>query len=101
MQLFTAPVITLVVHPIDTAAHPTLSPGWRWAVHVGQLDAADPGQCANAGWALNRGTAFLDGETCAATAVRAARLLGTLVRYTQIELDCDPIPPGADRVHTL
>lgn len=96
-----APVITLVVHPIDVEAHPSWGPGWRWAVHVGRPNPADVTQCANAGWCPDMPAAMASGDACAATAVQAARAFGIPVRYGRMELQYDPIPAGEERTTTL
>jgi hypothetical protein len=93
------PQVTLVVHPVDTQAHPTVPTGWRWAVVVGGRPPSDVKHTANAGWAPDERTALLEGEQNAATAVRALRLFGVAVTAGTLTLDHDPIPPGHDQIH--
>lgn len=93
------PAVAVVVHSIDVEAHPTVPPGFRWAVQVGGTPPSDMNYCANAGWAPDKRTALLEGETCGATAVRALRMLGVPAEYAIVELDHDPVPAGADRVN--
>lgn len=92
------PVITLYVHPVDTKAHPTVLPGWRWAVQVGGTAPHDVRYCANAGWELDRASASMAGEAVAAAAVRALQMFGCPVQYRMEWLDHDPIPAGADQI---
>jgi hypothetical protein len=94
------PDITLVVHPIDTDAHTTVSPGWRWAVMVGRSRPDDLDGCANAGWCPTESEACLEGETTAVTVVKALRMLGIPATYSLLKLGHDPIPAGADRLGT-
>ena len=95
-------VLKCVVHPIDTAAHHSVPPGFRWAVMVGDVDPADTARCANAGWCPTVGEAQAEGDQNAATAVRAAQLLGLDVHYLGVtRLTGDPIPPGADRLNIV
>lgn len=93
------PVVTLVVHPIDTAVHPTVPPGWRWAVMLGDGSPSDMDRCANAGWCPSRGEASLEGEMVAVTATKALRAFGVPVSLRTLTLDSDPIPAGGDRIH--
>lgn len=92
-------LIRLVTHQVDTAVHPTVPPGWRWAVMVGDAAHDDMSRCANAGWCPTALEASLTGETVAVAAVKACRMLGLdTVRYEQVRLDYDPIPAGHDTV---
>lgn len=94
--------ITVVVHPIDTARHPTVLPGWRWAVHAGGGPPSDLSRCANAGWCPDEREALAEGEMAAATAVNAARILGLPVAPGKtLRLQHDPVPAGEDRVQVL
>jgi hypothetical protein len=95
-------VLKCVIHPIDTAAHPTVPPGFRWAVMVGDADPADTARCANAGWCPGASEAQAEGDQNAATAARAMQLLGIDVRYAGIHrLASDPIPPGAGQLNVI
>jgi hypothetical protein len=95
-------LLKCVIHPIDTAAHPTVAPGFRWVVMLGDVDPADTAWCANAGWCPTVGEAQAEGDQNAATAARAMQLLGIDVRYAGIHrLASDPIPPGADRLNVI
>jgi hypothetical protein len=94
--------VTALVHPINTSEHPHNSPGWRWAVMVGNGQHSDLGRCANAGWASDEDKAKWAGDTCAATAVRTANLLGLFVRYQGIVvLDHDPVPATANQLNVI
>jgi hypothetical protein len=93
-------LLSCLVHPIDTAAHPTVPPGWRWAVMVGQGAAGDLSRCANAGWCPSAATAEQEGDQNAATATRVLHILGVPASYGGVfHLDHDPIPAGGDRLH--
>ena len=85
-----------VVHPIDTAVHPTYVPGWRWAVMVGGRPPADLDWCAGAGHAGTESEASVRAEEAASAAVKALRMLGVPVRYAYQRLGYDPIPAEAD-----
>lgn len=93
--------IVVIVHPIDTAAHPSVPPGWRWAVYMGAGNYSDLERCLNAGWQTSPTSAAVDGEACAATAVRALRLAGLPANLESLRLGFDPIPADAQRVHTV
>lgn len=98
------PAVLLIcyVHPVDPKAHPTIPPGFRWAVMVGQGAPSDVDRCANAGWAPDARSAEMEGDQNAATAARATQLAGLDARYGGvIHLGYDPIPPGADRLNFL
>jgi hypothetical protein len=75
-----------VVHPIDTTAHPTIPPGFRWAVMLG--------------WCPTREEATAEGDQNGATGTRALRVAGHNVRYGEavqvLQLDYDPIASGND-----
>jgi hypothetical protein len=95
------PGITVVVHPIDPVAHPSVPEGWRWAVMAGVgTPPADLGHCANAGWAPTEAEAWLEGETVGAAATKALRMFGVPATYSKLPLDFDPIPAGGDRLGT-
>lgn len=93
------PRITVLVHPIDTGAHPTVPPGWRWAVMVGDGPMSEVGRCVNAGWCPNGGEAALEGEMVGAACTKALRMLGMPAGYARVDLDHDPIPAGGDAIH--
>ena len=85
--------VTVFVHPIDPEAHPTVPPGWRWAVHLG----GDPRRaCLNAGWCPSRNEAALEGEMVGVTVAKALRHAGTPTEYCVRDLSDDPIPAGFD-----
>jgi hypothetical protein len=90
-------LIGVVVHPINTLAHPSVPPGWRWAVHVGD-DWADLSTCLNAHWDRDEYSARLMGEAAAICAAKVARLLGSDVTTRSQVLDGDPIKPGSDLI---
>lgn len=87
--------IYVLVHPIDTAAHPTYPPGWRWAVMIGDGAFSDTSRCANAGWCPTQEEATAEGDQNAATAVAAIQILSAHYRGV-VPLDHDPIPAEAD-----
>lgn len=91
-----APVVVLVVHPIDTAAHPMTPPGWRWAVMLGVGAFSDLARCPNAGWCPTQHEAMSEGEMVAVTVVKALRMVGLPVDYRVTQTPVDPIPPGGD-----
>jgi hypothetical protein len=95
-ERFLTPEVTVVVHPIDTAVHPSNPPGWRWAVMVGGAPPAQLDFCAGAGWSADASSASVDGETAGSTATKALRMLGVPVRYAFLRLGYDPIPASAD-----
>lgn len=92
------PAVTVVVHPIDTEAHPTVPPGWRWAVMLGAAPLEDMDACANAGWCPTEREAWLEGEMVAVAVAKALRAYGVPADYRTLALERDPIPAGADRV---
>jgi len=95
------PGVTLVVHPIDVEAHPTVPDGWRWAVMAGAgTPPAATRFCCNAGWCPTLDEALVEGEMVAAAAVKALRLFGIGATYSLLRLDRDPIPAGEDRLGT-
>lgn len=91
-----APLVVLVVHPIDIAAHPHTPPGFRWAVQVGQGPFSDLSRCPNAGWCPSRQEALLEGEMVAVTVVKTLRMIGIPAEYRVVETPADPIPAGGD-----
>lgn len=86
--------IVVTVHPINTDAHPTVPPGFRWAVDW-------CGQTLNAGWEPSRQSATMAGEAAMVCAVKAARLCGCTVGFDVVQLDTDPVPAGLDAVSIL
>ena len=95
------PEVMLVIHPIDTVRHPSVPPGWRWAVHIGGGPPSDVARVANAGWCPDEASARLEGEQNAATATIAAQIFGVPATYRLLVLAVDPITPGHDRVQTV
>lgn len=90
-------LIGVVVHPVDTFAHPSVPPGWRYAVHLGS-QWSDLGTCLNAGWAPDKGTAAILGEGAAVVGVRVAQVCGDQAHARTFELEYDPIPAGRDLI---
>lgn len=90
-------LIHVLVHPVDTMAHPTVPPGYRWAVHFG-ADWADLDTCLNAGWQPTDIDAALIGEAAAVCAARVAMRLGVAFAGDTVQLEHDPIAAGADRI---
>jgi hypothetical protein len=95
-------LLTVVVHPIDTAAHPTNPPGYRWALMLGDGPPEQLDRCANAHWAPTRAEAETEGDRNGASAARVLQMLGQSARYGGVQhLDHDPIPAGADRLNII
>jgi hypothetical protein len=89
-------VVTVFLHQVNTEAHPSVPPGWRWAVHLGgnphDLDA-----CMNAGWCPDRLEAALEGEMVGVTVAKAvSAVTGVRWQYRVTELNLDPIAAGED-----
>jgi hypothetical protein len=94
--------LSVLVHPINTAAHPTIPPGYRWALMVGGGPPDDLSRCANAGWAPSKQAATAEGDQNGASATKALRIAGLDAAYRGVvELDTDPIPAGADLITTI
>lgn len=91
--------VGVCVHAVNTAAHPTVPDGWRWAVHLG-TNWGDVSSCLNAGWQPTQVTASMAGEAAAVCAARVARLLsvGADVVMSTTVLEFDPIPADGDAV---
>jgi hypothetical protein len=98
-----APEVTLVVHEIDSDAHPAFAPGtWRWAVHVGGRPPHEVDYCVQAGGERSRGRALDVGDQTAAAVTQALRIFGIPAGQPGLlPLDHDPIPAGGDRIHHL
>lgn len=93
--------VTLIVHPIDTQAHPTYPSGWRWAVMKDHTTIADMRHCCNAGFASTRTDAFLFGGAVLAAVVLALRSEKIPVEHKTSEMAFDPIPSGVEDVKIL
>jgi len=91
-------LITLVIHPIDTEKHPTVPPGWRWAVMVGDGPYDDMNRCAEARYNPTEAEADLEGEMVAVAVVKALRIAGLPAGCRTEHLDHDPIPAGGDHI---
>lgn len=100
-MVYLAPLVVLVVHPIDTKAHPTVPPGFRWAVMLGQGPFSDTTRCANAGWCPSEQEALIEGEMVAVTVVQSLRMTGTPAEYRVVQTPADPIPAGGDFARQL
>ena len=86
-----------VAHPVDTQAHPTIPPGWRWAVY--RSDRFDDAtECLGAGWAPEEGAAVFIADQAAAITVRALQLVGVESTISNHTLTIDPIAAGADMI---
>lgn len=92
-------LIVALAHPIDTAAHQSCPPGWRWAVHVGR-DYADMRSCLNAGWEPTLIAARLSGEAAAVCAHKVAEMFRP-TGFEAVVLDHDPVPSSADDLPLL
>lgn len=90
-------LIGVVVHPINTLAHPTVPPGFRWAVHVGE-SWSDLSTCLQAGWEPDQAGAALAGENAAVVGVKVANLCGQHAELKTTLLEFDPIGVGKDFV---
>lgn len=90
------PDVTVVVHPVDTAIHPSYPEGWRWAVQVGGRPPADVEHCVQAGHCPTQAEATFYGEQCGSAVAKAMRLFGIPARYGVLALGYDPIPAEAD-----
>jgi hypothetical protein len=91
--------LAVVVHPVNTLAHPSVPSGFRWCVMVAPYQFDDVARCANAGWTPTKNEALSEGEVAGVTAVRSFRLAGEECTWQTIELESDPIPPGGDLIH--
>lgn len=92
--------IRAVAHPINTLAHPSVPPGFRWAVYVGER-WEDMDTCLNAGWEATFDGAAIAAEAAAVCAAKVALLHGTEVDGRSLRLDHDPICAGNDRIVLL
>lgn len=101
-------LVTLFVHEVDTEAHPTVPPGWRWAVHLGG-NPHDLTRCVQAGWVPNDGPdarltygqvgAEMDGSSAGMAAVNAVwAVTGVKPTWRTTVLDRDPIEAGNDPI---
>lgn len=94
--------LTLIVHPIDHDRHPSIPPGWRWAVMFDTDNPLQIERCLNAGWAPSADAARLDGDSNGATATVLARLLTQQpVELKRLPLDHDPIPADETRTRVV
>lgn len=92
--------IRALAHPVNTLAHHTIPPGFRWAVYVGE-NWADMDSCLNAGWEPTLDGAAIAAEAAAVCAAKVALMHGTEVDGKSIRLDHDPIEQGNDRAVLL
>jgi hypothetical protein len=108
-------LIGVCVHEVNTLAHPSVPPGFRWAVHVGD-SWSDLKTCLNAGWEPTHAVAAMAGEAagvCAAKVAQlfflrmskadidvdvVARIVGDGVQMRTFHLDHDPVRAGGDFV---
>lgn len=96
MDEILTPDIVVVVHPINAKAHPTYTPGYRWAIQIGGSAPSDLTHCCQAGRADTLTDALIAGESHGAAVCKAARMFGIPARYSVNRLTWDPIPPEAD-----
>lgn len=95
-------LLTVLVHPIDTAAHPTSLPGFRWALMLGDGPPSDVDMCANAHWTKTRAEAETEGDRNGASVTRVLQMLGVLAQYRGVVfLDHDPIPAHESRLNFI
>lgn len=83
----------MFVHPIDTAKHPTIPPGFRWSVVLG--DQGPLGPTMNAGWCPTASEASVEGEMVGVAVAKGLHAFGIQTIYTVQALDHDPIPAEA------
>jgi len=95
---FLTPDIVVWIHPINTTAHPSYRPGYRWAVHAGGKAPSDLRFCCNAGREDTLTEARIVGESHGVAACKATRILGVSARYFVREIGWDPIPSAADDI---
>lgn len=88
--------VTVTVHPIDAAIHPSYPTGWRWGVTVGGQPINDLDYCIGAGHEDTETRAAIQGEMVGAAATLALRHYGLMPKYAFQRLDWDPIPAEAD-----
>lgn len=88
--------VTVVVHPIDTAEHPTYPNGWRWGVTIGGKPINDIDFCVGAGHEETEIRAAVQGEMVGAAVTLALRHYQLTPKYAFLRLDWDPIPSDAD-----
>jgi hypothetical protein len=87
-------LVTVFLHEVDVTAHPTVPPGWRWAVHLGG-NPHDVSKCMNAGWCPNKTEAALEGEMVGISVAKALKVTHSQeVTYRVQVLDVDPIAEG-------
>jgi hypothetical protein len=91
-DIMLVPVVTVLVHPINTERHPNTPAGYRWAVQVGGHPPGDMRFVANAGHTIAKDEALSTGDRCAAAALVALRLFGIPATLQYQELDFDPVP---------
>ena len=90
-------IIYAVAHQVDTVKHPTVPPGWRWAVYRSdRFD--DASECFGAGWAPEEGAAVFIAGQAAYIAAKALALCGSGAEVVTHTLDYDPIMSGADLI---
>ena len=90
-------LLGVVVHEVNTLAHPSIPPGWRWAVHTGD-NWSDVSTCLNAGWEPSQNQALLSGEAAAVVGAKIARILGETSEVRSWVIDRDPIRAGGDLI---
>jgi len=90
--------VTIVIHPIDQAAHPTYPAGFRWAVMLGEHHPRDLRWCLNAGFGQDLAAATQAGEAVGVAVAKALRMLALPGTYAVMTMQSDPIPPEADDV---
>lgn len=98
VHLKTDPCVTVIVHPINTSAHPTYPEGFRWAVMAGSRQPSDLEYCVWAGHETTSTIAAVTGESHGVAACKALRIFGMQVEYSVVTLDFDPIPMEADDI---
>jgi hypothetical protein len=90
-------ILYAVAHPIDTEQHPTIPPGFRWAVYRSDR-FEDATECFGAGWAPEEGAAVFIADQAAFIAAKALALVGVECELSNHKLDHDPIAAGQDFV---
>lgn len=90
-------IFQAVSNPIDTDLHPTVPPGYRWAVSTNE-DPSDVSACLGAGWAPDESSAAWIADQSATIAACAYRMAGGTASVATQALDYDPIPAEADEL---
>lgn len=86
-----------LAHPVDVEAHPSIPPGFRWAVYRSD-DWSNMTDCLGAGWAPDEGAAKWIADQAATIAVRSMRTSGVPADLSVTSIGYDPVESGHDFV---